>query len=524
MLLIAENFDDETLASLNGFVLSATSTIQPAIGKNNSSAMFSSVNSSLKKIVKTSKRLVFGGYFKVEDTYLSSDLSYNDNYGNRTIGFDFGYEESNYIYASHFSINININVSGKAIIDFYTEAQTSTTYPKIESATGYVDIQSGYFLIEIYLDLQGADSSQGRVKVALNGITYADIPGIITGAINQWIDGENSPLSHYNFLKINYSRYINNLDSMYVCNEELSFHNDFIGPYDIATLRASIDGDQTNWERQEYGRVLDVGDVRPNVEFVTKTPFDKLNAEFKSVTASQTLTRDLAFFEHSNIPDTSNVIAVCHKIQTKGLTVQQLTQPCIVCPIVKASGGEISYQPDYEQVVSPFLYTPIIATYDKHPALVTDWTQEFLNGSQFGYCFFETEKTEVLSGLGGTVTNCRAGDSALMVTDRSESTFISSSGSGEVTISFPAKKNIALFEIIGTLSGINHYLHFLSITSDNKSWYTMPSDSIKVETVGSRNKYLCINAYPGIEVSQIRLGFIYGIYELKAYEYTKVGA
>jgi len=523
MLLFAENFDDETIASLTGFVIGATSTIQPVVGKINSSAMI--LGGSFRKTVKSSKRLVFGGYFKVEEAYLSSNLSYSDNYGNRTIGFDFGYAEADYNNASHFSIYLTINVSGKVVIDFYTKTTTSTEYPEIESAIGYVDIQSGYFLIEIYLDLQGADSSQGRVKVALNGITYADISGIITGDINKWNDGENSPSSHYNFLTVNYSKYIKNLDSMYVCNEELSFHNDFIGPYDMATLRASIDGDQTNWERQEYGRVLDVGDVRPNVEFVTKTPFDKLNAEFKSVTASQTLTRDLAFFEHPNIPDTANVIAVCHKIQTKGLTVQQLTQPCIVCPIVKASGGEISYQPDYEQVVSPFLYTPIIATYDKHPALVTDWTQEFLNGSQFGYCFFETEKMEVLSGLGGTVTNCRAGDSALMVTDGSVSTYIySSSSTGDVTISLPAKKNIALFEIIGTLSETYHYLHSISITSDNKAWYTMPSDSIKRETVDSKNKYSCINAYPGIEVSQIRLGFTNEIYEVKAYEYTKVGA
>ncbi|MBI9090136.1 MAG: hypothetical protein JEZ12_13050 [Desulfobacterium sp.] len=473
-----------------------------------------------------SKRLIFGGYFKLP---VSRNHSYiNERY---TIHFYFCYRQGHSIL-EHFRVTVNISDHGKARIDFFTANDYAfEEYPKIESQDGFVDVLNGYILVEVYVDLTDAEAVMGRAKVALNGVTFADITNIRTGDINKWDNGGSSDNAFLNSLCVTVGKVDCLLDSLYICNEALSYHDDFLGPYDISTLRGCADGDQANWERMENGETVQ-DDDRGNWEFVTKPVFDKENAEFMSVTASQSLVRDLAIFDTSNIPIGTQILAVNHKLQAKGLAIELFKYPGIVSPIVLPSGGAISYQPDYEKTVLPFLYSELNATYDVHPALTTPWTLEFLENSQFGYCFFETETIDIAAGRDGYLLDGREGDEPTSITDNDLETGISPYP--EVVISLPAKNNISHFQFV--IGQSHSEVALLMVSPDGTRWSEVPRSSTQKEPIGidwgegiARNQVTYLNPYPGLEISHVKVKgpqssyATPNLFDMKVFAFAKVG-
>jgi len=530
MFLLTETFDHTDEKSYENMTLGYTSINDPhrivaGMGRGGSAAYlfypisYWAYGLNIFPLVP-SKNLILGGYFKIPPARRNPYTTFENAF---SITFSYYERDARQI---HFTVTLNLSSHGKAQIDFLTADDVDNSeYPAIESHDGFVDVMSGYFLVEISIDLTDAEASLGRAKVALNGKTYADITGIITGDVNNWDNGGNSYNAFLNHISITTIDTSCHLDSVYVCNEGLSYHDDFVGPYDISTLRGFADGDQANWERTVYGELVLPEDTRGNFEFVNKSVFDKEDAESMSVTASQSLVRDLVQFDAGDFPIDTEIIAVNHRLQAKGLALEHFKYPCVVTPVVKPSGGDVSYQSDYEKTMQPFLYSALNAMYDIHPALTTPWTLEFLQNSQFGYCFFETEGVDVLAGQDGYLINGVGGETVSLVTDNDLITCIT--GSPYAVVSLAVKKNISRIQVVLPFNTTNVTL--LAISPDGNAWYEIPRDNKQIEDIGTdwgdgtaRKKINYLNPYPGVEVSHVKV-YAGTLYDIKAFAMTKVG-
>ena len=394
-LILVENFDNaDALRYIDG-----TLTLQEGAGKGESNAC--QLITSNKIQITPSKKIVLGFYIK---GYTSEYVSF----GNPTGG-------------ESFRVNFSRSTGGLVTMSFYNPRQIYIeNYPVINNQIGYQDTDSGYSLIEIELDLTNATAHEGTLKIAFDGITYVDLDDIVNAPIDQWADGLNSESARYSWIA--FSDWI--VDSLYVCNEEKSFNDSFFGPYDISTLLPYQDGDQTNWERREYSESVPDSEPMSNVGYVTKDPFDVDTADTLNVIASQTLTRDLFFFSSAGLPDDSvDIKGIEHRVWHKGLSEHHNEELCVITPIAKASGRDIEVNTDFEHLSKAFYFKQMRTPYDVLPTVVTAWTQEGLDFTQFGYCFYETHELDAtadasITGTGitsGIISNLTDGDDATYI-------------------------------------------------------------------------------------------------------------
>lgn len=408
MLLLLENFDDvEAIRYITNVYLNDVSTLSSLFvsgaGKGGSNAM--ALTGDVYFNVKSSTRLVVGFYVR----------SYRTGY------FKAFYRKPTEDYFHEaFRLTFTYSTGGKVVVSFYNPNQTSIeNYPTITNATAYQDTETGFSLIEIMLDLEDAEAHLGKIKVAIDGVEYADISNAVTAPINLFTDGLNSPVANYSAFTISG---FGNVDSVYACNEDKGFHNSFFGPYDITNLLPIDDGSYSNWKRQEYDEDVDDLDTRANAEFVSKSPFDPEDAEYMSVNASQTLVKDLYLFAASSIRSDLEVFAVEHKFWFKGMSEEQLQEVSAITPIGQASGQAVSFANDFTAIAIAYYYKQVGVIYDVVPTTSAEWDWENLSLAQFGYCFFETELISVLDICTITLTSPVVGTYADLI-DGDEETY-----------------------------------------------------------------------------------------------------
>lgn len=401
MLLILENFDDaKAMRHITNLYKQDISTLSTYLvsgaGKGDSNAI--TLNSGIFFNTKRSTRLVVGFYVK----------SY-------TTGYFRAYYNApgeNYFHES-FRLTFTYTTGGKVVIAFYNPAQDSIeNYPAIANETAYQDLETGYSLIEIMIDLEDAEAHLGKIKVSIDGVEYANIEDAVTAPINLFTDGLNSDQACYTGFTIHG---FGNVDSVYACNEDKGFHDEFFGPYDITNILPIGDGTYSNWKRQEYSEDVDDSDDRANADFVSKSPFDPEDAEYMSVNASQTLVKDLYLFAANNIQSDLDVFAVEHKIWFKGMSEEQLEEISAITPIGQASGQAISFANDFTAIAQAYYYKQIGVIYDVVPTTSAAWDWENLSLTQFGYCFFETELVSVLDICTVTAVSPLVGTSADLI-------------------------------------------------------------------------------------------------------------
>jgi len=394
-LILVENFDNaDALRHIAG-----TLTLLEGSGKGESNACKLITSNQIS--FTPSKKVVLGFYVK---NYTSEYVSF----GNPTGG-------------ESFRITFAKSIDGKVTISFYNPRQTYiSNYPVINNQVGYQDTDSGYSLIEIELDLTNASAHEGVLKIAIDGITYVDLNDVVNAPIDLWTSELNSESARYSWIA--FDDFI--VDSLYICNEAKGFNNSFFGPYDITTLYPLRDGDQTNWEQREYSSPVPYLEGMGNTPSVTKIPFDIGSADIKNVIASQTLTRDLFFFSSDGLPDDNVIIkGIEQRVWHKGLSAEQNNQLCVITPIAKATGRDIETVTEYEHLSKAFYFKQMRTPFDVLPTVSTPWTQEGLDFTQFGYCFYETFQTEAISKavitsqdiVSGVLANLTDGDSATFI-------------------------------------------------------------------------------------------------------------
>lgn len=486
MLLLIENFDNaQAQRHIDG-----TLTLSSGTGKGGTNA---AVLGSGNRIHFTkSVRAVIGFYTRAYTTGI--------------VGF--GYDAS----TESFRITFTKNTNGLVTISFYNPRQTYIeNYPAISNQIAYQDTVTGYSLIEIYLDLTNASAHTGEVKIEIDGIEYCNLSNIVNAPIDLFDDGLNSDEACYSFI---YFSGFPLIDSLYVCNENKGYNDDFFGPFDITTLTPYLDGDYTNWERREYSTAVDDSDERGNAGFVSKNPFNPDNAEYENVIASQTLVRDLFYFLASGISGAGEVMALEHRVWHKGLSQDQNTELCVLTPIAKASGRDITDEHGYENLAKPFYFQQMRTPYDVVPTVSTEWTRENLNNTQFGYCFYETEEVDVVLDASMTSTNIVAGTLSNL-TDSDDETYLRASNV-TFTFSTPIKVKYLQFKVsyAAAISSVKIY-------EDGKE-YSMnaPSTASLITKVSNQSEHLLRD----IEQITVTMNSAYSVYNASIFAWEKVGA
>lgn len=252
-----------------------------------------------------------------------------------------------------------------------------------------IDLSTGYHFFEALFDIGQAHMGNGVVKLCIDGVLMAEKNNLnwaldptedaskITEAV---IYGETFAYSgEYPAGEVCIT-----VDSFYVCNGDMGYHDDFLGPVKVSTLMPDRDGAQTNWlpyiDDQKMPETANFGALQNGM-------FDpeSYNSYVEGGSHGE---RDLFYYMPSFDIRFIDLHGVIHAIAYKNTyTTNDLDLLKAIVPISKASGNDIVQEKPYVTQANEFTYNLLQVPYSIFPNLATPWTWELLENGQFGYEF-----------------------------------------------------------------------------------------------------------------------------------------
>ncbi|OQY13629.1 MAG: hypothetical protein B6I31_00835 [Desulfobacteraceae bacterium 4572_19] len=242
--------------------------------------------------------------------------------------------------------------------------------------------------IEFYTDSTGSGDSNGIVKIALNGKTIIIRENVCNSNVSAWGNNPSNEVSFYNNIKFftasTYSTYQSVadviIDSLYICNEDGGYHDDFLGPCQITTLYPGSNGDINNWngfpDGEDNASLVDTPEISGTEEDVTY-----IEAESEQLV-------ELYHMNNTCEPTQNmlnNPIAVNFRTFVKNMfDYEDMEFDKGLVALTKPSGNEISREYSGKIAIDQYSYKMLDLYYGIVPNLATHWTWEFLDGTQFG--------------------------------------------------------------------------------------------------------------------------------------------
>jgi hypothetical protein len=267
-------------------------------------------------------------------------------------------------------------------------------YPAIANSA-YVSVpfiqSDNYTFIEILVDV--TDYVNGRVKCAVNGKVVHDVTGIKTAAGDGFGNNPYDPRAKINTIMFSQGEGYNPtqlawmyIDSIYICDDEGGYHNDFLGDIFVKALYPTNDGDQVAWE--PYLNGLPAPEGTEHVSLIDDPMFNPaIEADY--IQSSQDLSQETMRFADANIPVDSTLIAVNHRIAARSVASPGTPPPNTLIPLYKSSGNDIIVTNSLAKKFTGWTYTFLDVYYNLVPGLAVDWTNLLLEGSQFGFMLRE---------------------------------------------------------------------------------------------------------------------------------------
>ena len=258
-------------------------------------------------------------------------------------------------------------------------------YPAIPSSA-YVSapfVQTNAFtFVEILVDV--ADFMNGRVKCGVNGRVVHDQTGIATAAYTGFGSNPFDPRAKINRVQFNNTL---RLDSIYICDDEGGYHNDFLGDIFVKTLYPLGDGEQVAWEPYVNGLPAPDGMVR--TELIDDPVFNP-DVEQDYIQSAQDLAQETMWFPGTaELPVSCTIIAVNHRTAARSVASPGTPPPNTLIPLYKSSGNEIVITNSLAKKLVGWTYQFLDVYYNLVPVLTVDWTKLLLEGSQFGFMLRE---------------------------------------------------------------------------------------------------------------------------------------
>lgn len=256
--------------------------------------------------------------------------------------------------------------------------------------------------LEFYSDSTGAESNNGTVKVALNGVTIVTKENVVNSKYTEWAGNPSDPGSYYNNVAVKfrfhtldyYQAYYSSvnwlIDHFYICNEDGGYHDDFLGPVHITTMYPDPEqtGDVNNWVGYKNQVKADPL-VDPNASLVNSPALDFTEAAQDYIEADAELLQELYYMKNDIAPGPiglNNPIAVNFTTFIKHIfsyDSEDFDKGLVA--LTKPSGNIISRETSGKISVDQHTYKPLDLYYGVVPNLAVAWTWEMLDGMQFGF-------------------------------------------------------------------------------------------------------------------------------------------
>lgn len=248
--------------------------------------------------------------------------------------------------------------------------------------------ESAFTFLEIYIDV--TDYKNGTVKVAVNGTTVHTLTGIVTAAYNGFGDNPADPRAKIN--TINFGKATTDgdaklfIDSMYVCDDDGGYNNDFLG--DIFVRTAYPKGDGTRKDFSAYINSVEQPEENPHRSIIDDTPFSASD-EADYLQADQDLSQELVSFEPVEIPAESTIIAVNHRTAARSVASVGTPPPNTLVPLFKAVGNDTVITESLAKKLTGWTYQFLDIYWNLVPGFAVDWTEQYIDDSEFGFLLRE---------------------------------------------------------------------------------------------------------------------------------------
>ena len=161
--------------------------------------------------------------------------------------------EIRFYFCSGTYVNFRVKfvLSNTGLTFGFCTGESGTGYPAIPDSR-YVSVpfiqKDAYTFIEMLVDV--ADYKNGRVKLAVNGKVVHDVTGIITAAYNGFGDNPLDDRAKLNAIRFGQGYAYNemSIDSLYICDDQGGYQNDFLGDIFVKTIYPSNDGDRSEFQ------------------------------------------------------------------------------------------------------------------------------------------------------------------------------------------------------------------------------------------------------------------------------------
>ena len=380
MLKYCESFDHVTAAALMalGWNTDTNRQIVAGAGRWGTSLLELNVNGTYSPnvasftLARSCDRIVVGFALLPKANY----------YGDKTFYVQFLYGTY-----ENFRVRVVPTTSG---LTFQFWTGEGTGYPLIASSA-YISapfIQSAFTFIEILVDV--TDYTNGQVKCGVNGKVVHTATGIMTAAGTGFGNNPFDPRAKINRVQFNATL---KLDSLYICDDDGGYHNDFLGDIFVKTIYPVGDGDRIDWS--PYINGLAAPDNTPRVSLIDDPVFDPA-VEPDYIQAEQDLAQETMSFGNTAIPVESTLIAVNHRTAARSDATPGTPPPNALIPLYKSSGNDTVVTNSLAKKFSGWAYQFLDVYYNLVPDLTVDWTKQILDESLFGFIFRESIWTGVL--------------------------------------------------------------------------------------------------------------------------------
>ena len=246
-----------------------------------------------------------------------------------------------------------------------------------------------YTFYELLVDV--TDYINGIFKVAVNGVTVEEQTPVITcdhlGFGSNPFDDRAKlnrveiAISHHGNYKTTYAF----LDTLYLCDDDGGYQNDFLGPLFSKTLYPKYDGDKANWTPYINSTVIEDA---PRYQILDDTPFDPAN-EADYLEADQDLVEELMSFVVDDIPDECIPVSVNHRTATRGVATPGSPLPNALVPLYQATGNPLIPTNSLMKKIDGWDYRFLDVYYNIVPGFAIPWTSLLIGESQFGFMLHE---------------------------------------------------------------------------------------------------------------------------------------
>jgi hypothetical protein len=378
MFVLLESFDDITTANIEELLGIQNFESESDRIYDNKSYIYINPDGIVSPVLPNSRRIVWGGLIVPSGS--SYSLTFRLGRGD-TVNVRIDTATNTYtelLTPTYFTVKMSFT-------DFNASATFSagSQYTAIDPENTIPGMFYRPFFLEIYVDSTNTINTGGSLKIAINGRNVCSRNNCVTSAYNAWGSEISAPESYFNRLQIVSSGI--RIGQMYICNEEMGYHDDFIGPFEISScVPENVPSDTRNWTPYLDG---EPAGNDAHVEAVAKDRFEPyVEGDLDYLEADNEGVRELFYYSIPVLYEQNEleILDVRFRCFCRQIFDAETRFASSIFPVIQPQGRDLISRIQEGMQVESATYFPLGVNYDVYPDLATRWTWLMLLESQFG--------------------------------------------------------------------------------------------------------------------------------------------